>query len=172
MSIKTIDRDRSPKEIKEELRAYHEATFEFIGVKDAVFVPKMAYRPTGKQELHISFFPSELKKGDDLYIEFTSRDFEPEDIERKLYKWKFNPHYDAEYEKVQNKDNIDFRYLVPVEELIVIPHKKEKEMIIEEFALPDAEHDLPLDQLTIRDLAAIMLKKPVSRKEWLNDLLK
>jgi hypothetical protein len=31
--------------------------------------------------------------------------------------------------------------------------------------------DAPLDQVTIRDLAAIMLKKPVSNKKWLNDII-
>jgi hypothetical protein len=32
--------------------------------------------------------------------------------------------------------------------------------------------DVPLTEMTIRDLAAIMLIKPVSNKQWLNDLVK
>jgi hypothetical protein len=28
----------------------------------ALYIPKMAYRPPGKDELHVSFFPSELEK--------------------------------------------------------------------------------------------------------------
>ena len=36
----------------------------------------------------------------------------------------------------------------------------------------DPNTDAPLSSLTIRDLAAIMLQKPVSQKKWLNDLIK
>jgi hypothetical protein len=36
----------------------------------------------------------------------------------------------------------------------------------------DPNSDAPFDQLTIRDLAALLLKKPVSNKKWLNDLVK
>ena len=32
----------------------------------------MAYRPSGKDELHVSFFPSELQKDKDIYTEFVS----------------------------------------------------------------------------------------------------
>ena len=36
----------------------------------------------------------------------------------------------------------------------------------------DPNIDAPLSQMTIRDLAAIMLKKPVSNKAWLNEIIK
>jgi hypothetical protein len=36
----------------------------------------------------------------------------------------------------------------------------------------DPAQDAPVDQLTIRDLAAILWKKPISSKKWLNDLMK
>jgi len=36
----------------------------------------------------------------------------------------------------------------------------------------DPDQDCPIDQMNIRDLAAILLKKPVSKKKWLNDLVK
>jgi hypothetical protein len=32
--------------------------------------------------------------------------------------------------------------------------------------------DAPLSEITIRDLAAIMLMKPVSAKPWLNEIIK
>ena len=60
-------KEKSPRELKEELRKYHEKYLP----DDAVFVPKMAYKPTGKDELFISFFPSEVRKGVDIYVEFT-----------------------------------------------------------------------------------------------------
>ena len=37
--------------------------------------------------------------------------------------------------------------------------------------MPDPSTDPPLNEMTIRDLAAIMLKKPVSNKKWLNDII-
>jgi transcriptional regulator len=41
-----------------------------------------------------------------------------------------------------------------------------------EISLSDDDDDIPLSEITIKDLAAIMLMKPVSKKEWLNDLVK
>ena len=38
--------------------------------------------------------------------------------------------------------------------------------------MPDPDQDLPIDQLTIRDLAAILTGKPVSMKKWLNQIVK
>jgi hypothetical protein len=36
----------------------------------------------------------------------------------------------------------------------------------------DNDEDSPLSEITIRDLAAIMLMKPVSNRTWLNELVK
>jgi len=38
--------------------------------------------------------------------------------------------------------------------------------------LPNPDDDLPISQLTIRDLVAILHKVPVSKKKWLNDIIK
>lgn len=46
------------------------------------------------------------------------------------------------------------------------PAKAELEISNEEIA------DAPLAEITIRDLAAIMLMKPISARPWLNDLIK
>jgi hypothetical protein len=138
-----------------------------------VFIPKCAYQPKGMSELHIGFFLSEIKKGKDIYTEFTSIDLDPEDPTRTLYKWRFNPHYDEEYEKTEPAANGHYRYLVPVSELIKI----EMEQAVEVSEFPDFDEimdpdlDAPLSQITMRDLAAIMLKKPVSNKKWLNDII-
>ena len=49
-----------------ELRKEHEDYFQTSGNINALYIPKMAYRPSGKDELHISFFPSELQKINDV----------------------------------------------------------------------------------------------------------
>jgi len=42
------------------LREEHEDYFQTEGKINALYIPKMAYRPSGKDELHVSFFPSEI----------------------------------------------------------------------------------------------------------------
>jgi hypothetical protein len=180
MSISTTDKPEDKRDRLKKLREFHQKTLDTIGVSDALFIPKMAYRPYGKTELHIAFFASEINKGEDVYVEFTSKELVPEDPERRLYKWRFNPHFEEEYEKTDpHPVTGHFRYLVPTEELVYIKMVDEtpvppviETIVPREFDLVDANTDLPLDQLTIRDLAAIMLKRPVSQKPWLNEIIK
>ena len=51
-----------------------------------------------------------------------------------------------------------------VESSVEMPFDIEKASVISE--------DAPLSEITIRDLAAIMLMKPVSNRSWLNELIK
>jgi hypothetical protein len=172
--ISTNDKPEiSRKEKVKLLREFHQAELDKINPA-AIFLPKMAYRPYGKTEKHIAFFESEINKGEDVYVEFCSREDVPEDVNRTLYKWRFNPHYEEEYEKTEpNPSTGHCRYLVPVEELTVI---RDYGVKIEQ---PDISFDAPvlngddmdLTSATLRDLAAILLKKPVSNKKWLNDII-
>jgi hypothetical protein len=179
MSISTTEKPEDKRDKLKKLREFHQKTLDSIGVSDALFIPKMAYRPYGKTELHIAFFASEINKGEDVYVEFTSKELVPEDPERRLYKWHFNPHFEEEYEKTDpHPVTGHFRYLVATEELIYIKTLEAEtsapviEIEPKEFDLADPNTDLPLDQLTIRDIAAILLKKPVSQKPWLNEIIK
>lgn len=162
----------------------HLELFEVHHIDDPEFIPKCAYIPKGKSEKYITFFPSELRKEKDIYTEFVSMQVEPEDPKRQLYKWKYNPFYDEEYEKIKNENSDDYRYLIPVKELIAInmPERvfpdfkaastKTGSKVTTIATLPPEQEDAPLSDLTVRDLAAIMLKKPVSNKQWLNNLVK
>ena len=102
-----------------ELRKEHEPFLTEIGRKDALYIPKMAYRPTGKDELHISFFPSELQKSKDIFTEFVSIDYDSEDPKRTLYALKHNPHWAEEYEVVTSSSGFE-RHIIPVSELKVL----------------------------------------------------
>jgi hypothetical protein len=175
--ISTTEKPEDKREKLRKLREFHQPTLDSIGESNAIFIPKMAYKPYGKTEVHISFFPSEISRGEDLFVEFTSRDLVPEDPDRRLYRWRFNPHFEEEYEKTEPTASTGhIRYLIPVEELEIIksynteeqPKPKEAEI---SFDLPDATTDLPIDQLTIRDLASILLASPVSHKQWLNEII-
>jgi len=176
MSLTTKVTNVNRQEKTESLRQHHDWKFKLIQEENPLFIPKCAYIPRGMGELHIGFFPSEIKKGMDIYTEFTSIDLEPEDAQRTLYKWRYNPHYDEEYEKTEPAANGHFRYLVPVSELVKIEidqqEEADKNSLFPNFEeILDPDTDAPLSQMTIRDLAAIMLSKPVSNKKWLNQLI-
>ena len=102
-----------------ELKKEHEDYFQTIGKINALYIPKMAYRPTGKDELHVSFFPSELQKGKDIFTEFVSIEYDSEDPKRTLYLLKHNAHWEEEYEKVTSSSGFE-RHIVPVSELKVM----------------------------------------------------
>ena len=163
------------------MREYHQAYFNAAGVPKAYFYPKLAYRPEGKDELYLGFFPSEMEKATDVYIEFASSRFDPEDPERNLYVWKYNPHYEEEYEKTEPGSNGAWRYLIPVAELRKIDKSEllsqtETEVETKTIAdvvvnIGDPELDCPINAMTVRDLAAILLRRPVSQKKWLNDIV-
>tara|TARA_R110002153_G_scaffold251500_3_gene408856 strand:+ start:1687 stop:2184 length:498 start_codon:yes stop_codon:yes gene_type:complete len=98
------------------LREEHENYFQNIGEINALYIPKMAYRPSNKDELHISFFPSELKKGKNIYTEFVDIDYNSEDTKRTLYLLKHNKYWESEYELHTSNSGFE-RHLIPVKEL-------------------------------------------------------
>jgi len=157
-----------------ELKEKHTKLFEAEGVDKPKFIPKMAYIPEPGADRIIAFFPSEIMGGEDIYTEFVSKSNVPEDPERTLWKWPFNPEFDTEYKKSEPHPATGHqRYLVPVDELINVaglhkPIPKQTELFVE----PVTKDDAPMSQLTIRDKAAIDWKLPVSNKAWLNELIK
>jgi hypothetical protein len=174
MAISTVAKP-DKKKIHQELKDHHQSLFTELGIEDPFFVTSMAYKPIGKTEKYISLFPSQMKRGVDIYTEFTNKELKPEDPARTLYKWRFNAHWSEEYEAVEIEGSTDYRYLVPVAELIpmVAPSSNPSVVAFNDFSdIMDPDQDCPIDQMTVRDLAAILLKKPVSKKKWLNDLVK
>jgi len=168
------------KEKTEELVKHHQKVFDALGINSPLYIPKCAYRPYGKDDLYMGFFKSELSRGEDIYTEYVSIALDSEDPTRTLYKWSYNSFYDEEYETTDANANGHVRYLIPVSELIKIkPETKtetkntETQGLFPDFDdLMDSDLDAPLSSLTVRDLAAILLQKPVSNKKWLNEILK
>jgi len=133
----------TPQQRKEKvasLREEHEDYFQTQGIINALYIPKMAYRPKGKDELHVSFFPSELEKSEDIYTEFVSIDYETEDPKRTLYYHKYNPHWREEYELIESSAGF-VRHIIPVNELKVINDVTSRgSKVIEDFAnLPNPD---------------------------------
>jgi len=115
MGLTPTERKTKVAKLKEE----HNDYFETENIKNALYIPKMAYRPAGKDELYISFFPSEMEKEEDIYTEFVSIDYDTEDPKRTLYLLKHNPHWKGEYELIKSSSGF-VRHMIPVSELKVI----------------------------------------------------
>lgn len=144
------------------LRERHEKDFEKLGVIDALYIPKMIFGEPPK----LLFFRSELEFKKDIYTERVSQDYDVLDVERTLYVWRHNSNYKDELETKAYGD--DVMYYIPFTEFSQVSINKEAE----KFEIPNPNDDAPFSEFMIRDLAAIMWKKPVSQKRWLNDLVK
>lgn len=167
--IKTTEKTTKDRVL--ELREKHQEAFNEIGKPNAYFYPKIAYRPSDKDDLYVSFFPSELNKGDDIYTEFINREYDPEDGNRTLWVLKYNPYWKEEYEPTQVNDLSTARYLVPVTELSKVNLPKKEQEADPFKSLEDHIDDCSIGQMTLRDFATIMLGKPMSHKPWLNKLI-
>ena len=151
------------------LREHHLPVFDYLGLERAYYAPKMFYTPSGKDELHVSFFISELQRGQDIFTEMVDRGYNSEDVTRTLYKWPFNPEWEHAYEKTSTEPT---RILIPVSKLVKVDPERAIPSTNEE--LPDgcSEDDCDITSMTMKDFAAIMWKEPVSDKLWLNALIK
>jgi hypothetical protein len=164
----------TPQQRKEKvaaLREEHEDYFQTEGKINALYIPKMAYRPSGKDDLHISFFPSELEKEQDVYTEFVSIDYDTEDPKRTLYLHKHNPHWREEYELVESSSGF-VRHMIPVSELKVINDVTNRRNPIIDFSnpsLPDPDTLLPSS--TSPDLNIALVEKLDEINKSLNKLI-
>ena len=148
-----------------ELRKEHENYFQKEGNINALYIPKMAYRPSGKDELHVSFFPSELQKGKDIFTEFVSIEYVSEDPKRTLYLLKHNAHWSEEYETVTSSSGFE-RHIVPVTELKVINDVTDRNSPIKKSELvPNPENREIVDVLIGIERALLSInKKLINRK--------
>jgi len=218
------------KEKEQEFYMDHMDTFRKLKIADPFFTIKTAFFQKGKFGRQSQFFEWELKKGEDIYIEFYDNvnnekgklvDIKPMNENRQLFKLAYNPYFAEEYdvkEGVNNEGETYKMYVVPVSEMTAVLNTgetisyslyekrlKEEEASLprlqktltpsmfpdfeEEFGAkkdvgsdfdidkintskPQSYEDVPLSEMTLRDLAAIMLMKPISNKYWLNEVVK
>jgi hypothetical protein len=184
LSTKDLGKNKPNKALEsrekiKKLKEKHIPLFKKEGVSNPKFIPRMAYKHNG--ELIIGFYERDVYGGVDIYTEFVSRDYTPEDNQRRLYKWLYNAEYATEYPLSDpHAATGDRRYLIPVEELICVAdfHKEKDIRETEEEndevpfeAMPDPGSDVPYADMTLRDFCAIEWKQPVSQKKWLNTLI-
>ena len=120
------------KEREKEFFAYHMDKFRKASVSDPFFTLKTAFFQKGKYGKQVQLFEGELKRGEDIFIEFidVNRDVNGKEIgiesafeERPLFKYKYNPYFAEEYDVKEgtnsNGDNY-FAYTIPLSELMVL----------------------------------------------------
>ncbi len=182
-STKAVKKAVKPKVKIAELKKFHEALFVKEDVINPNYIPRLCYKKNG--EHIIGLFPGDLKHGTDVYIEFCSREYEPEFVlvkERTLWKWHFNPEYATEYAQSEpHQGTGDKQIYIPISELVNITKlHAEEEAPVEAVKKPqlstemifDTDDDAPYSDMTIRDYMAIHTGKLVSNKQWLNNLIK
>jgi len=145
-----------------ELRKEHENYFQKEGNINALYIPKMAYRPSGKDELHVSFFPSELQKNKDIFTEFVSIEYDSEDPKRTLYLLEHNPTWDQEYEIVTSSSGFE-RHIVPVSNLKVINDITDRSKVKEAVSLTNPDERDIVDVLKGIERALLSINQKLSK---------
>lgn len=149
------------------IRAYHKKLLEQYEIPEKDFNMKTVWSSSGKKV--VGLFPNEFTKDKGFYMEFIDGYLEPTDPKRKVYRMPCTPNYEHVY-TLSPKGT----YIVPItdlEEVDAIGVDK----LVEKYTFDSnkslEETDELIDKLTIRDLAAILWKKEVSSKSWLNQLI-
>jgi hypothetical protein len=170
------------------LRSEIQWQLDSLNESDALYIPKCVYIPKGKLERYVTFWPSELMQGKDIYISMSSRDYESEDPDNTLYKWNFNPEY-ITYEKGTPSSTGDFPYIVKFKELskvVITPPRKGNNIpsqdAIDSMLEEDCENttstvsyseknvlDWNIKDVTLRDLMAAIHLIPISKNQFVND---
>jgi len=120
------------KEKEREFYVDHMETFKTMGLVEPFFTIKTAFFKKGKYGKQCQFFEWELKKQEDIYIEFyeniydssgKNTDIVPGINERQLFKLKHNPFFHEEYDVTETIDldgKVDRKYLVNVNEMLAV----------------------------------------------------
>jgi hypothetical protein len=174
----TIDKYGNPKEWKkmklDQIREYHAPLIRALGISPLDFNMKMPFYDRHGRYV-VGIFGSEFKKDKGFFFELVTRDLDPLESERKVYRIARNDNHEEEYEM-----NEKGSFLVPVDELRCVggsitaekkPEPTQPAPVFNSKPVAPIEEDLPYSEMTIRDYMAIHTGKPVSLKPWLNDLL-
>ena len=150
------------KEKEREFYMDHMNTFKAMAITDPFFTIKTAFYKKGKFGRQSQFFEWELKKGEDIYIEFYENTYDndgrstgivPMLAERQLFKLKYNPYFNEEYDVTETYDvdgKVDRKYLIPVNEMVaVLSNGQEISYALYEKRKEEAELEVPQLQSTL-----------------------
>jgi len=150
------------KDKEREFYMQHMDAFKAIGIADPFFTIKTAFFKKGKYGRQCQFFEWELKKEEDIYIEFydnvyddngNSKNIIPMYDDRQLFKLKYNPYFEEEYDMIEaydSKGNPDKKFLVPVNEMsVVLKSGQEISYSLYEKRKEEAELEVPALQKSV-----------------------
>jgi hypothetical protein len=146
------------KEKEREFYIDHMETFKTMGLVEPFFTIKTAFFKKGKYGKQCQFFEWELKKQEDIYIEFyenvydssgKNTDIVPGINERQLFKLKHNPFFHEEYDVTETIDldgKVDRKYLVNINEMLAVL-KTGQEISYSLYEKRKEDQDLSIPQL-------------------------
>jgi len=108
-------------ELIKELRKLHETIIPAGGY----YCAKFPHLHDGGDVKVIGLYPSEISKGDDVYVEMVKMDYTPLDSSRRLYVWKHRKDCATIYELNEKTG----QYLVPVSDLSVVTGSKTESLV-------------------------------------------
>jgi hypothetical protein len=165
-----------------------------IKIEDGDF--NMKYPFTKNGQIVVSCFVNEFLKPKGYYFELIDNNLNPSDPERTIYRLPHTVDFKNKYEYDTGSKDYNPKYLVPLSQLPKVNRQSAtilKENYIKQFDHMDEsildsfiafedeinqaksifdDVDAPCSDMTIRDYIAIHTGKPVSKKEWINDLVK
>jgi hypothetical protein len=163
---------------------HHKELFVKEGINYPKFIPKTSFFEKALDERVIGFSPKEIYGGKNIYLELTGTNLEVEDKNRTLYMWLYTSEYDTEYKKSEPRGlSNEKQYMIPIDELVNVSEvhavkeeevkniEKVEQAVLDFKDTPTGDEDAPFTDMTIKDFASIMLRKPLSQRLWLNDLI-
>lgn len=181
-----------PKTIKsknqESIRDFHQSLLDNLGVQRVQLKPKTPFYDSRARKV-IGVYESEFRHAANggMYFEFADPQNNPTDPSRTVYRCPNNPAYSEEYEPSPSQPD---SWLVPIEELRIVNPTSvaisgvsalvdlvspQKERTVKPITKPinkkEELPDAPFSEMSVRDLYAVLHNKPVSNKEWLNNLI-
>lgn len=179
------------KEMLEKCRDYHQPMLDLLNAKPVQFTIKPGFYTPNAIRM-IGLYPEDINRGLDLFIELVTRENQPSEPDRPLFRWKYNPHAMEEYE-LGSKGS----YLIPVEELEKInpieltalgegvldkvsskkPAEKKPLTLsltsVAPAAAPSTDLlDTPFGDLSVKEAAAIIWRLPISGNPKIDQFIK
>lgn len=190
--MSTSELGMSLKVATQEFRQYWDPVFKHEKEATPYFTAKLSYKQ-GTDNV-VRLFPSELSKGNPVYLEMVNFSFEFLTAERILYRLPYRKNWKDIYDEKETEKGSTYQIPASMMEIVNVTPVSAKSPIIpvameitSSTVAPSGEMDLfdedPFTKLhlseedahqsaeTIRDHYCIIHQVPMSNKPWLNNLI-
>lgn len=177
--MEPIEKNEIEKKV-ESLKLHHYKELIFDAKKkyeDIGFFPRMAFIHDKDKVIQLKGYElNKIKDWGVVYLEFTNRQFEPEDKNRQLYKFNIKNFYLGLLRLTKIEESQ--KYFVKVEDLEKVsklPEEFQFDLYESKFGKKEESPQTLLElasNISIRDFCAIIWKEPISNNQELNNLIK